>query len=738
MLARAARIALLSTLGLALACERTSEPAPQAPAEAAPPATPASFVGAERCAACHAREASLWRGSHHDRAIQVANAESVLGDFGGARFSHFGVVSTFFSRDGRFFVNTDGPDGALADFEIAYTFGVAPLQQYLVRTTAGRLQALDIAWDTRPRDAGGQRWFHLHPDERTPAGDVLHWTGLALRWNAQCAECHSTDLQKRFDAARDAYDTSFAELDVACEACHGPGSRHAAWAEAGAAAGGDLGLAVHLGENGDRAARWVFDAEQPIARRARPLASHVELETCAPCHARRSTLREGRRPGEPLLDTHRPALLEPGLYEADGQMRDEVYTWGSFVQSRMFATGVTCSDCHDPHSLALRAEGNALCAQCHRAEVFDVPAHHHHAAGSAGAACAACHLPARTYMGIDVRHDHSFRMPRPDLSVAIGTPNACNDCHTQQPARWAADAVVRWFPNGRSGTPHYALALDAGRRSLPGATGALALLAADAAQPALARATALSLLEARGGPEAAAALRRGLGDPDPLVRLGALEGAPALEPAARLAAVRPLLDDARLALRIAAARALVEVPAEAWRPADRARLAAVLAEYRAALALDADRPESHLNLALLALTQGEPDAARRAYEQALAVAPWFVPAYVNLADLERLVGRDEAGEAWLRRALEVAPELAEPHHALGLFLFRNGRRDEAETELAKSAALAPEHARFALVHALALDDRGDRKGARAVLEAALARHPGDPELAAALAGLRKE
>jgi len=731
-----ARLALLLALAIASACERASEPAREAQAAPSAPPAAAEFVGAERCAACHAAEAARWRGSQHDLAMQEAHAEAVLGDFDGARFTHFGVTSTFSAKDGRFFVNTEGPDGAPADFEIAYTFGVAPLQQYLVRLEPGRLQALTVAWDARPTDAGGQRWFSLHPRERTPPGDVLHWTGFAQRWNVQCAECHSTELVKGFELAGGAYATRWAELDVACEACHGPGSRHVAWAETGPAAGADPALGVRFPPR----ARWVFEPERPIARREEPLAAHVEVEACAPCHARRSTLREGRRPEEAFLDTHRPALLEPGLYEADGQMRDEVYTWASFVQSRMYAAFVTCSDCHDPHSLALRADGNALCGECHQPEVFDVEAHHRHRPGSAGAACVSCHLPARTYMEVDTRHDHSFRVPRPDLSVALGTPNACTDCHTKRPAQWAADAVARWFPHGRSGTPHYATALDAGRRALPGAAGALAALAADTAEPALVRATALSLLDPRA-PETGAALARGLADADALVRLGAVEGAAALEPDKRLAALLPRLDDPRLAVRVDAARALAEVPPSLWQPADRARLAAALAEYRSVLALNADRPESHVGLALLALAAGDPEAARRAYEQALALAPWFVPAYVNLADLERMLGRDAAGEAWLRRALEVGPELAEPRHALGLWLIRAGRLDEAETELALAAERAPENARFALAHALTVEARGDRARARALLEAALARHPGDQDLAAALAeidGLLRE
>jgi Flp pilus assembly protein TadD len=748
VLAPPARL-LLAALLVGIGCDRSTPAGPSAPRDATPtastiektaPPPPATYTGTARCAPCHATETERWRGSHHDAAMQEATPDAVLGAFDGRQLDHFGEVSTFFSRDGRFFVNTTGPDGAPADFEVAYTFGVAPLQQYLVRLPGGRLQALATAWDTRPAEAGGQRWFHLHPDEPIPVDDVLHWTKLSQRWNAQCAECHSTALRKGFDAAADTYETRFAELDVACEACHGPGSRHVAWAETAPAersepAAAGSGLPVRF--EPWRPGRWRFDGEQPIARRTRPLASHIELDTCAPCHARRSTLREARLPGEPLLDSHRPALLQPGLYEADGQMRDEVYVWGSFLQSRMHAAGVTCSDCHDVHSLGLRAEGNALCARCHQPAVYDREAHHHHVPGSAGAACADCHMPTRTYMVVDARRDHSFRVPRPDLSVSLGTPNACTDCHGDQPPRWAAEAVAAWFPDGRSGTPHYAHALDAGRRRAPGSAQALAGLARDARQPVLVRATALSLLDARAGGPAPDAIAQGLRAPDALVRLGALEASRTLAPAARATLVAPLLDDPRLALRLDAARTLADVPPTTWTPAERSRFTRALRELRRALALDADRPESHVGLGLLALQQGDLDAAHRAYETAIRIAPWFVPAYVNLADLEQRSGRDAKGEAWLRRAIAVDPALAEPHHALGLWLVRAGRGDEAETELARAAALAPENPRFQFAHALVVDARGARAEALALVEAALERHGGDRELrfaAASFAG----
>jgi predicted CXXCH cytochrome family protein len=728
------RAALLA-IGLLAACgqERSAPPAPPSPTAAPAPAPEEpAFVGAARCAACHAAEATAWRGSHHDRAMEEPSEASVAGDFADARFEHAGVASRFFRRGGRYLVETEGSDGKPAEFEVAWTFGVEPLQQYLVRFPGGRVQALGVAWDARPREAGGQRWFSLHPDERIPPGDVLHWTGPAQRWNVQCADCHSTDLRRGYDAARDAYDTSWAELDVACEACHGPGAAHVAWAEAaarGEPGAADRGLTVRFAPA--RHEDWVLDPGAPIARLGMPRGERTELETCAPCHARRSLLREGSRPGEPFLDAFRPALLDEGLYEADGQMRDEVYVHGSFLQSRMYAAGVTCSDCHDPHSLRLRAEGNALCGQCHRAEVFDAPAHHRHAAGSPGAACVSCHMPARTYMVVDVRHDHSFRVPRPDLSVAIGTPNACTDCHADRAPAWAADAVARWFPHGRSGTPHYGEALAAGRAGLPGADRALAAFAADQAQPGIARATALSLLE-RPGPEA---LRRAAADPDPLVRLGALEAAARAAPAERLGAVRPLLRDPLRAVRIEAARTLADVPPSLWVPAERAALADALAEYRAAQRAQADRPEPHVNLALLHLALGEPAAARREYETALRLAPWFVPAAANLADLERAEGNDAGAEALLRRALASAPESAELHHALGLALVRSGRRAEALAELERAVELAPAQVRFAYVLAVALNDAGEGDRALAVLSAAHQRRPGDREVLAALATL---
>ena len=298
--------------------------------------------------------------------------KSVLGDFADASFDYYGVRSRFFRKDGKFFVETDGPDGKLATFEVKYTFGVDPLQQYLIEFPDGRLQALSIAWDSRPKDKGGQRWFHLYPDEEIKHDDVLHWTKLNQNWNFMCAECHSTGVRKNYDAANDRFATSFAEISVGCEACHGQGSRHVGWARAqqswwpfGKSEDPRKGLLVRFDERRDVV--WPIDpsdgqrraqlhAGARCARRSRPAACATRAAASFP--------RIGCPAGS-LSDTHVVSPLARGLYHADGQMLDEVYNYGSFKQSKMFAAGVTCGDCHEPHGAKLRAPGDGVCLQCH-------------------------------------------------------------------------------------------------------------------------------------------------------------------------------------------------------------------------------------------------------------------------------------------------------------------------------------------------------------------------------------
>ncbi len=529
------------------------------------------YVGGARCASCHAREHAAWNGSDHDLAMQVASEKSVLGDFANARFAYAGTTSTFSRRDGKFFVNTDGPDGKLADYEIKYAFGVRPLQQYLIEMPGGRMQALSIAWDARAKAQGGQRWFHLYPGQDIKAGDPLHWTGVQQNWNFQCAECHSTNLRKNFDAKTGIFQSTWSELNVSCEACHGPGSDHVAWAdkEGDWKALAGKGLAVALDER--RGIAWTAVAGTGNAKRSAPRQAAREIDTCARCHARASRLSDDYVHGRPPQDTHRLALLDDNLYWNDGQMRDEVYNWGSFVQSRMYAHGVTCSDCHEPHSLQLRAPGNGVCAQCHLPAKFDGPQHTHHAEGTSGAACAACHMPTTTYMGVDPRHDHSLRIPRPDVAAKLGAPNACNNCHAKETPQWAAAAIAKWTGKAPTSYQNFAAALRAGSLAAPGARGGLLTLIEDKAQPALVRASAIQRLGPLLTPVLVDIIARELNDPDSLVRLAAVEALESSEPPTRQRYLARMLGDPVRAVRIAAARALAGAP-EALLSGERTRV----------------------------------------------------------------------------------------------------------------------------------------------------------------------
>ncbi|MFO1068212.1 MAG: tetratricopeptide repeat protein [Geminicoccaceae bacterium] len=708
------RILLLALILLALGGTARAEPA---------------FVGSKVCAGCHAAETEAWTGSHHDLAMQPATAATVLGDFSGATFAYNGVTSRFFTRDGGYWVTTDGPDGRLGDHEIRYTFGVWPLQQYLVAMPGGRLQALGIAWDARPAAEGGQRWFHLYPGQAVHAGETIHWTGRDQTWNYVCAECHSTGLVKGYDPATDSYATSWAEIDVACEACHGPGAAHVAWAGAGGK-GADDGLTVRFHDRRD--VTWSLDDATGNAVRSRPRTSVVEIETCGMCHSRRTPIHAPWQPGRQLLDSHLTNLLEPGLFEADGKMIGEVFNYQAFRQSRMFARGVTCSDCHDPHSTRLVLEGNALCGQCHDPAKYDAAQHHHHADGSAGASCVACHMPARTYMEIDVRHDHGFRIPRPDQHAAFGTTDTCTDCHKDRDPAWAAAAIAGWHGPDRKGFQTWTPAFAAARKGEPGAGPALAAVATAAGTPAIARASALAQLGPYLSEATLPALQQGVADPDPLVRVGALRSLAGLPPELRWSVANGLLGDPVRAVRIEAASALADMPADRLATSDLARLDAAAAEYEAAQRLSFDRPEARVNLASFLAQRGRPAEAAPLFAGAIALWPDYVPAYVNLADLRAREGNDAEGERLLRTALQQAPGSAAAHHALGLNLIRQQRLGEAMPELRAATAQAPDDPRFAYVYAIALQETGDLAGALATLEAAHARNPADRDILVAL------
>lgn len=695
------------------------------PDEGPPDAGTLAYVGRPVCAECHAEEAAAWTGSDHDLAMAPATAESVLGDFDDAVFSDAGVETRFFRRGDRFLVRTEGRDGQVDTFQVTYTFGVRPLQQYLVAFPDGRVQALTVAWDT---DA--QRWFSLYPGERIPPGDFVHWTGRGMNWNYMCAGCHSTNLQKNFDLASNTYHTTWSEIDVSCEACHGPGEAHVAWARAWDGdvrdTTRDLGLTVRMKDR---------------------VHARQQVDTCAPCHARRRVVAPGFTPGDAFLDHYAVELLDADpLYYPDGQIRDEVFEYGSFLQSKMYHSGVRCTDCHDPHTTRVKLQGNALCTQCHAGPTYDTPAHHFHEAGTPGAACVDCHMPERTYMVVDPRRDHSFKVPRPDLTVELGVPNACSGCHADRSAAWARDQVVAWYGPQRADSAGYAHAIAAGRRRDAGADDALARLVRDAALPAILRASAAALLAAYETPAAQTTLHDALHDAEPLVRLAAVRSFEHRPDDGLHAALSPLLADSLRAVRVEAARILARVagrtpagPSDAFERA--------LAEYRQSLDAVSDQPEAHINRAVLHEQLSEYGEAEAAYRTALRLDSAFVPAHTNLAmlyDRQRTVaqqaGRTDAAralyeraEAHLRTALRLAPEAGEMHYTLGLLLAEDtSRLPEAAVHLREAARLSPRQARIQYNAGLAHQHLKQAGTAETFLLAAHRLEPRNPDFLYAL------
>ncbi len=708
-------------------------PAILASAMSAPAQDEAGFVGSEVCADCHQGEAELWRGSHHAHAMLEADSESVLAPFDGETFSKDGVTTTFFQRDGKYVVNTDGPDGELQDFEIDYTFGVTPLQQYLIALPGGRYQALGIAWDSRPEAEGGQRWFHLYPDMKLSAGDPIHWTGIDQNWNYQCAWCHSTNLEKNYDPETDLFSTTWSEINVGCEACHGPGKDHLLWLETAEddrpPMSQGAGFALRFDERED-----VFwePGDAGTALRSTPRTTMKEINLCAGCHARRGQFSDDPHHAAEFLSAFRPSLLSPGLYYSDGQQLDEVYKYGSFLQSKMHAEGVTCSDCHEPHSGKLLLEGNALCGQCHEPEVFDTAEHHHHTPETEGAQCASCHMPTTNYMIVDARHDHSLRIPRPDLTISTGAPNACNHCHETQNAQWAVDRLVEWFGEPARGHQDFAELFHASDRGAPGSREALIAWLDAAEKPPIVTASALARIAANPTPEAVRLAREKLSDSDPIVRSAAIPTVGRADTMTALNTLSPLLDDESMLVRMDAARAMVGEPEAMMSEATREKFESALAEYIDGQLFNAERPEANANLALLNMEQGNLAEAERYYETALKRDPTFAPAAIGLVELYRARGDEQAAESLLREMLEANADSADLAHALGLVLVRQRNIPEAMSWLRRAAERAVDNPRYAYVYAVALHDSGNAQGAIAQLTRALQRHPYDQAILEAL------
>ena len=712
------------------------------PADASP-----RFVGSDACVNCHVDQAADHAGSHHNRAMDVADDSTVLGDFDDVTLTHHGVTSRMFRDGDRYMVHTEGPDGRLADFEVEYVFGVHPIQQYMVafdresdqtidprvRTVGSdghavldgslpRLQVLRITWD-----AVAERWFHLDPpdvDDRIAPDDPLHWTGSAQRWQTMCADCHSTNLRRGFDVADRQYHTTMTDLDVGCESCHGPGSLHVAMA-GGSSLFWDRNVGYGLTD-------LKGDAE-------------TQVQSCAPCHSRRSLIAAGHTSASRLDESFALEPFTAATYHADGQIKDEDYVHGSFLQSKMYHRGIRCTDCHDPHTLRLKHDGNATCTSCHQhnAGIYDTPAHHRHAVGTAGASCVECHMPATTYMAVDRRRDHSLRVPRPDLSVSIGTPNACTGCHIEdvrdrlpdgvsdtlplyqdwlasaeagdEPVAalldevdaWCDAACDRWYGDDRRQPAHFGETVAAFRRGERGAASRMLRMATakDDVAPAVARASLLNEFAGAADPtdlpRGIRAARKLIADDSqrPVVRAAAARLIGADGPKDAAAYLFPLLRDASRLVRHAAAETLATPTTyRSLSAIQRGDVDRVLDDVLAGLTEASDTVGAHMRWAMLCESRGRDAEAAEAYRRAIRVDPTVAGPRTNLAALIERVGGDGAEADRLRREelpllgrdADLAPDLAAVQYRYGLALYLAGEIEPAQRRLDRAAEIEPD------------------------------------------------
>jgi len=638
-----------------------------------------------------------------------ANSASVLGDFNDVTVEFHGIETRLFRQANNFRVATTGQHGDLQEFQVKYTFGHYPLQQYLVDIGKGRLQALNIAWDSRSAEEGGQRWFHLQANENIDPQHPFFWTRHFQNSNSRCIECHSTNFRKKFDPKNSSYDTSWSETGVGCESCHGPASQHLALATAGQLDGSQNGF------NRQRMSglSWKFRRDDDIASPT-GIKNDADINTCGGCHSLRSSTADAR-PGAAYHQQYRLALLEAGLYFSDGQINEEVYVMGSFLQSKMQRKGVTCSNCHNPHSGRLVAKGNALCAQCHKPASFDTPVHHRHQPGSAGAQCVNCHMPERLYMSVDLRRDHSFTIPDPLLSKKSDTPNACTSCHRGKTDNWAAQALKDWGMDARQNT--WAV-INRGLEKQDSlvfrdyALNSYALNLASIRQATLISKLAVfpsRLLVETASPQ--------LANPDPLIRRAAVSALQGVPVQLRWQLLNPLIEDPVKVIRLEVASGLADALLQLTGK-DAERLSRLIDEYRESLDYNADSPAGQLSIGILETRLGYSILAENAYLRALEIEPNFVPALINLSDFYRSTGRDPESRELLLKALQVAPDSATANHAYGLFLVRSGQQKQALEYFETAIKQEDANPRHIYVYAVALDSLGQTEASIKVIDAA--------------------
>lgn len=700
------------------------------------------YIGSDTCQNCHQAEHKLWQQSDHHKAMQAPNANSVLGDFNNVEVEFHQIKTRFFKRENQYFVETTNKQGERQTFDVKYTFGFDPLQQYILDTGKGHMQAFNIAWDTRPKTQGGQRWYHLQPDESITPDHPFFWQRHFQNWNSRCAECHTTGYEKNYQLETNSFATQFAETTVGCESCHGPAKTHQQQAQQGK-------FSTNKGFSQALATPpvWGFAANDPIANLVGDSNTQY-MQQCAACHSRRLPINNDTSVNQ--QDYHNQFsldLVSVASYFDDGQIKDEVFVIGSFLQSKMAKAGVTCSNCHNPHSGKLKFEGNQVCSQCHSASTYDVPEHHHHRAESIGAQsgvkgdtqvgvqCVDCHMPNTTYMQVDPRRDHSFVIPNAKVSSTVGSPNACLDCHKKQGLPWVNQQLKTLFKqtsNTNSQAAHLSqqhwsqLHLLDGDKKVEFAQQKMPTL------PAIVSAKLLDIINQQPSQASITLALQQLSSNEPMIRRGAIAVLRQLSPDQAFQYLYPLLKDPIQSVKFDAAAVLAswlsQMPKHLLPD-----LSTVIEEYRTSLMVTSDFPTSQLTLAQIALALGDKKQAQQHFEQALTIAPNLPIAMLAFADFWRQTNNQEKEQALLEKAVQIHIDFSDVLHQYGLFWIRKKEYVKASEWLVKATQLADAQPYYAYVAATALDTISRTKHAVSLLLEANQRWPKQQNLLYSLA-----
>ncbi|MFV0541298.1 MAG: tetratricopeptide repeat protein [Aestuariibaculum sp.] len=644
------------------------------------------FLGDGACKECHQDEFKEWQGSHHDKAMQVADSSSVLAPFNGEKFISQGVTSYFYQKQDGFYVNTEGSEGRYRDFKIVYTFGVTPLQQYIVQFPNGQYQCLSTAWDTEKKE-----WFNLYPDFKIVHSEWLHWTNKAMNWNTMCSDCHSTNVRKNYNLKTDSYNTKYALINVSCEACHGPGKQHV-----------------------DDAKRLGTDYKSAGTLHMTLNTSPKELvDACARCHMRREQITKNYNFEGTVLDHYFPHLIEEPQYYPDGQILDEDYVYTSFVQSKMYKNNVACNDCHNSHSLKLKFEDNALCTQCHVKERYDTPSHHLHKMGDESAACINCHMPGRYYMGNDFRRDHSFRVPRPDLSIKYGTPNACTGCHDDKDNEWAWESFKSMY--GMVDSLHFSDKLVPGVRGEQDAHKGLLELINDKSENEIVRASAVKAMANYNIRNFINEYLAWLNDSSPMVRAASIDVLGDVNTTDYTNYFFPLLQDEKRSVRVKAFYALgglseIQVPdayMDSYKKTEK--------EFFEYIDNNSDFVGGLVKKANFHLKKGQVKEAIALYEKASELDNLDNRLRLTLSDLYYSEKNYDKAEQTFKTIIKQEPDYGPTYYSLALLYAELERTDEAIDMLGKAIEIMPDNIRIYYNLSLLYDKKGDEKKAESTL-----------------------